>query len=243
MSSNYLSYGITNLLSTIQPGKRRKSGTIRFPSDWHQSISRKYNGPPGEWFENCLNDLSNSLDNIWINKNFICFFVLKWSNYSEINYLCLHSIVTQNHTLEDLYIDPKKSCQYFRIEVHESQFGPFYKEPYPHIHIGLDGEPRFGLNIENNCYVLQEFFEFIYRNYFFDEWLSWCRDIYIKKIARKPSDVKDFNKLIHGFNSGNLKFLEQESSRLKLFKEKSKKESKEQFNLYIPKNTMEVLNY
>jgi hypothetical protein len=57
----------------------------------------------------------------------------------------------------------RSTYQYFRLDYDEQQLGPLFKEPAPHIHIMVDGEPRFPACRMPAALPIADFVDFIFR--------------------------------------------------------------------------------
>lgn len=213
----FLSPGAENLLTLLHP-HRGTIGTGAFPSNWTRRLSCAYSDSPSNWFVQSLNSLSSDPAVCKIDESIAAFGLSSWRDGVELDYACVHIIVAVDSTIDDLYCDPSLPCHYFRMEADASQPGPLFKEAFPHIHVRLDGEPRFGLGAKCRTHVLQEFIEFIYRNYRHEEWMVWARHAYEVHKCCTPDELYLFDRLSDAYNTGDrdsLRLLRSASSNIR----------------------------
>jgi len=138
-----------------------------------------------------------------IDPSIAVFGVTQWENESELTYACIHALVAVDCTVEDLYCEPSLPCHYFRMEADRSKPGPLFKEAFPHVHVQLDGAPRFPLGTPERPHVIQEFIEFLYRNYRHDAWTQWARSAYQARACKNVEDIAEFDALADAYHMGN----------------------------------------
>lgn len=89
--------------------------------------------------------------------------------------------------------------QYLRLDYDRTALGPMLKEPAPHVHVHIDGEPRFGgVRVNTDC-PIADFLDFIFRNYRHTQWTEWLYDTwYMRFVQDDADDVFDTIKLAYG---------------------------------------------
>ncbi len=204
----FLYPGAENLLALLHP-HGGKNGRGEFPKGWNQTLSRNSAATPGEWFVDCVNALGIDPEYCTIDPSIAIFGVTRWEQETELTYACVHALVAVDTTVEHVYSDPSLPAQYFRLEADRSQPGPIFKEAFPHVHVHLDGAPRFSIGNPDRPHVLQEFIEFLYRNYRHDAWVQWAREAYEARVCERAEDIANFNALVDAYNKGSReKFVE-----------------------------------
>jgi hypothetical protein len=66
--------------------------------------------------------------------------------------------------------------RYLRLDYDLSSLGPLLKESQPHVHVEADGEPRFMVPSAVGDDVVGWFLDFVYRNFFYDDWIFWAKE-------------------------------------------------------------------
>jgi hypothetical protein len=55
--------------------------------------------------------------------------------------------------------------------------GNLFREPSPHFHSRVKGEPRHPFAFWTGGNPVMDFLEFVYLNHAYEEWFSWARDV------------------------------------------------------------------
>jgi hypothetical protein len=84
--------------------------------------------------------------------------------------------------------------------------GPILKEALPHIHVVPDGEPRFGISVPASGDVVGEFVDFVYRNYFHDDWQSWARAVWEQE-CQQVGKVSRFVTIADAYRTAKVRLL------------------------------------
>lgn len=200
------SSGAQNLLAMLR-SHAGTTGRGAFPRSWSQSMSRNSGTTPAAWFAGCVDALGVDPENCAIDTNIACFGVVDWQNTTELTYVCLHVLVATESAVEDVYCDWSLPSHYFRLEIDPTKPGPLFKEPSPHVHVHLDGEPRFAFGTAARPYVLQDFLEFIYRNYQYERWAAWARTVFKEREAKDIEELELFDGLVQAFKRGQFALL------------------------------------
>ena len=112
-------------------------------------------------------------------------------------------------TVEDFYLDPSIPYHYFRLEYDLGSLGNMFNHPHPHIHTVPDGAPRFSGPCVESGNIVVDFFDFLYRNYYHDKWLSWARSAYEAhgEILQGLFDSSNFDSIAALFSKSNHELL------------------------------------
>jgi hypothetical protein len=130
----------------------------------------------------------------------------------------LHVVIATNpeDSTTAAIAEGRSDYQYFRMDYDQQQLGPLFKEPAPHVHILVDGEPRFAACRTQADLPIADFVDFILRNYRHDAWARWLHEEWFDRFVQEPED--DVFHLIDGAFRGadgrsNLRFLAQPQTR------------------------------
>lgn len=110
----------------------------------------------------------------------------------------LHAVIATNQedSTAEAIAEGRSGFQYLRLDYDQRQLGPMFKEPAPHIHIVVDGEPRFAACRTRVDLPISDFVDFIFRNYRHDEWARWLHEQWFDRFVTKDED--DVFELIDG---------------------------------------------
>lgn len=102
--------------------------------------------------------------------------------------------------------------QYLRLDYDPSALGPIFKEPAPHIHVHIDGEPRFP-----GCHALGDlpivnFVDFIFRNWRHEQWANWLYESWYDRFVKNDEDDL-FEKVRAAYAMSNLAVLQGEDTQ------------------------------
>jgi hypothetical protein len=130
----------------------------------------------------------------------------------------VHAIIATNpeDSSAAAIAEERSEYQYLRLDYDQRQLGPLFKEPAPHIHIVVDGEPRFAACRIQEDLPIADFLDFIFRNYRHAEWARWLHgEWFTRFVENEEDDVFDLiNSAYCGPESGsNLIFLTQPKIR------------------------------
>ncbi len=109
----------------------------------------------------------------------------------------LHAVIATNQedSTAEAIAEGRSGFQYLRLDYDQRQLGPMFKEPAPHIHVVVDGEPRFAACRTSADLPVADFVDFIFRNYRYAEWARWLHeqwfDLHVKREADDVFDLID----------------------------------------------------
>jgi hypothetical protein len=102
----------------------------------------------------------------------------------------LHAVIATNQedsTAEAIAKGPR-GFQYLRLDYDQQQLGPMFKEPAPHIHVVVDGEPRFAVCRTSADLPVADFVDFIFLNYRHTEWAGWLHGEWFDRYVKEDTD-------------------------------------------------------
>lgn len=190
--------------------KINKSGKSVFPSGWNARDFRLDEGQNlRTWFVDCVNEcFSGQPDQCCLEKNVAVFLDLVAKDNIIVKLSCQVVAVSDKLDLEDLYLDNDIVPQYFRLDYHPHELGPLFKEGLPHIHTGAYKEPRIPFIWCRTDNIIIEFFDFLCRNFCYENWLFWVESIWGKHLAIvNSSRPNNFEKIKKAFGDGDLEVL------------------------------------
>ncbi len=202
---------LQNILEQINPGDR-PGGYCAFPSVFYDENKQKVlrlgaADTIHEWFKRIVdNILGGDPDACTVEANLAVFIVIHWDN-RIIQYASVQ-VLWAEASLLDFYCDEHLRSQYFRLDYEPPNLGPIFKESLPHIHVAGNGEPRFPLHYDETGDIVGAFFDFIYRNYYHPDWLSWASKAWNNE-CKKRSRPNAWDRIVRGYEKGEYGFLEQ----------------------------------
>lgn len=130
----------------------------------------------------------------------------------------LHAVIATNpeDSIAAAITEGRSAYQYFRLDYAPDKLGPLFKEPAPHVHIVVDGEPRFAACRTKADLPIADFVDFLLRNYRYKEWARWLHEEWFTRFVQDEED--DIFELIdiafRGAEGGsNLRFLRRPETR------------------------------
>lgn len=102
----------------------------------------------------------------------------------------LHAVIATNRedSTAEAIAEGRSGFQYLRLDYDQQQLGPMFKEPAPHIHIVVDGEPRFAACRTSVDLPIADFVDFILRNYRHADWAGWLHEQWFDRFVEKETD-------------------------------------------------------
>ena len=169
---SYFSDGFRNFIWTIYPYANKSE--VYFPHGYRPSKIPPSMSIHG-WFKQLVDgQLQGSARSCSVEENMGVFGHLKYKNglvvYANIQVI----IAFEQENFDGYYLDDKSPCSYFRFDYDLNSLGKMFCEPQPHVHTLAEGPPRFDLQISSGNAII-DFFDFIYRNYYYEKWLDWAR--------------------------------------------------------------------
>ncbi|MBI4816956.1 MAG: hypothetical protein HY791_11900 [Deltaproteobacteria bacterium] len=161
----------------------------------------------------------------------------------RIKYLNCQALVTPGKELIDFYRCDQVDAHYYRLDYDPSILGPFCAEPIPHLHVRMHGPPRAWVRDPN--YLVQEFVEWVYLNYFHDIWTHWAgrtwEEYRRKQGIREEDDV--FKTILSAFEEGQIDFVTENQTQLKQIRNAIRTARDRLFPYYCDPAHGELINY
>ncbi len=235
----HLSSGLENVLTLLRPrGQKRTTfpGGIGLAQTRIGATERV-----GDWLARCVDHhLGGNPGRCRVEEHVAIFAVIHWHS-GVMRYLNCQVVVALEGTIDDLYCDPGLRAQYLRLDYDLQALGSMFREPAPHIHVHPDGEPRFALATTQN--VLMDFFDFVYRNYCYDQWLRWATDVWERDARRQNLDLAALNRVHDAFDSGSCEALEKVRKELDAMKRAWRRERDALWPHVVPARETSLLCY
>lgn len=196
--SIFSSGGAETVIALLTPDKSPQGSRI-VPQTWRlteQDLRIGKSESAHMWFRRLIGSESSDerIDQCAINPNFALFGSVQWEN-GLIKRCGFQALITEA-SLNEFYIDDRLGSSYFRLDFDPSQPGPFFREPQPHVHCKPHGPPRVPFLCVQGEYVLISFLEFIFLNFFYEDWLAWA-----KRASRKAITPDTFDAIVESYNS------------------------------------------
>ena len=182
---DYFSPGFRNFLELIKPYGRKE---VLFPSGVAEArIGKQEHVHP--WFRRLVDSaLDSHVERCAVEENMGVFARLQYRDKGEIiTHVNLQVLVTETD-LETYYLNPDTRARYFRLDYDPDRLGPIFKEPLPHVHSRPVGAPRFSMWAPTGNVVV-DFFDFIYRNFYHENWLGWAKHAYSRWQRSTGTDI------------------------------------------------------
>lgn len=208
---NFLSPGAENVISCLSSWGRSE-GVSSFPPEWKDAGRRikriETEETEKEWFVDCVDNIfCGDVDRCKVEENLAVLMYLKWESKTNIAHACFHAIVVSSGDsgdsgdIKSFYSGKAGHWQYLRLDFDKNILGPIFKEPIPHIHIRPKGEPRFPLAGSSTGNIVMDFLDYVYRNYFKEEWLAWARSIWNGEVSRRKIEEDPFERIKAAFDT------------------------------------------
>ena len=206
-SSLFCSPGAETVTALLSPPPQSPQGSLIFPrkglfeADMRVSDSESVH----TWFRRLIGSTSSDerIDDCAINSNFAFFGSVHWDR-SWITRCSFQALVTTDDSLSKFYHDGRVKSFYYRLDFDPHQPGPLFREPQPHVHCTPSGPPWVPFLCVQGEYVLISFLEFLFLNYFYQDWLAWA-----EQQSRRSVTPDAFAAIVESYKTGPLPRLDQ----------------------------------
>lgn len=169
-----------------------------------------------DWFVNKVdNDLGGKVEECAIEDNMATFIEIKKRD-KQIDYISIQALIAERD-LTYFYLNVVPVI-YMRLD-YTNPIDDFFKEQLPHIHTHPVGPPRLSCPHPLDVNPISSFFDFIYRNFYYDKWFSWLKSVCVDNVIKR--DV--FDELLVAYKIGG-KRLEDMNYELNTIRRTWKKE-------------------
>lgn len=233
----------SNLSAVVQNLERVHA----FPAHWNPSWGRVGDGGGDihSWFKSSVNRAGGDLNQCKIEENLAAFIALRCDG-NIIRYASMQLLVTTDATLEDFYERKGKGKHhYFRLDYEpEHRLEEMFRTPLAHIHVNPLGAPRISLSGMGTGNVVIDFFDFLYRNYFYNQWRSWAKDVWDKDVKRRMirPDKDPWFTIEAAFRHNKLDQLRRFSTEIGWMKQAFRATKDAAFNLRIPQGDHDLVS-
>jgi hypothetical protein len=135
-----------------------------------------------------------------IEDNLAFFLQFAWDDNRRFTYVACQALAVIGGTIEDVYLEsPDAQVRYVRLEYDANPLmtGSLFSHPVAHVHAQPSEAPRFALEIGDDCFILIDFLDFLYRNFCHAAWSRWADSIW-RKAAPDADSAAHFG-AIHRF--------------------------------------------
>ena len=199
--SIFSSPGAETVITLLTPHKAPQ-GSLVFPKNGLLEADMRVTDSESvhEWFRRLIGSTSSDerIDDCAINSNFAFLGSVHWDK-SWITRCSFQALVTTDDSLSKFYNDGRVKSFYYRLDFDPHQPGPLFREPQPHVHCTPSGPPWFPFFCVQGEYVLISFLEFIFLNYFHNDWLSWA-----EQQSRRLVTPDAFAAIVESYKTGPL---------------------------------------
>jgi hypothetical protein len=171
------------------------AGSRQFPKDV-QAPRFKAKSDVHRWLQELMksNDLREIEPGMFVCGTVTWSGTCKLPDESEERYVLtsasLHAVVAarSHDSLAAALDEGENEFQYLRMDHDPKQLGPLFKEPAPHVHVEVNGEPRFAASRTNADLPIADFVDFLFRNYQHDIWTRWLQEKWVNRFVQKEED-------------------------------------------------------
>lgn len=194
--------GLEQVIRTINPGNR-PAGRVTFPPALVQGGARRSNNEPAYvWLKRCV---GGDMGRVAVEENLALFLVIRWSDRT-IEYANLQALWA-DVPLSRFIAGEACEHRYLRLDYDLAALGPLLKEPMPHVHVEGEGEPRFPLPSSAGDDCVGWFLDFVYRNFFHEEWIAWAEISWHNWCAERARTNR-WARLVDAFNQSAVRLIE-----------------------------------
>ena len=208
---------VQNALEILKSTRRKNWGG--FPRGWDAGKGRiSTTESLHDWFKRCVDrGLGGQIEDCTIEDNLAVFVVVHW-RHQLVSYINFQALVTIDASLVDFYLDDKQAIRahYLRLDYDLNSLGEMFREPAPHIHVRPDGEPRH--SFVPGQYAVVDFFDFLYRNYCYQQWLTWADTVWRMEAGIRGLNADILERVQDSFKAGNYEAVKQNDHTLKFMK-------------------------
>jgi hypothetical protein len=225
---------LTNALSGMHKSGPR--GELRFPSGMKAPF-RSAAESDQTWLAGVCSSAGSPLD-FQVESNLALFLTVFWEK-REIIYANVQALYTTD-SLDD-FLKNGGTSRYLRMDYDLQALGPLLKESQPHVHVVAEGEPRFSVPMgAHDGDIIGWFLDFVYRNFFHDEWLAWARRV------AEMRKISTFETLVSAFSGGKLAVIQGDSmlvDDLNRLRRELAKERKKMFGIFAKPQDLAILHH
>lgn len=196
--------GLEQLVHTIRGARR--SGRIVFPPGLPEGAARRSDDESAHvWMRRCITEVG-SVDKLAVEENLVLLLVIHLRE-GQLEHANLQALWAEVSIADFAAGDGTEPHRYLRADHDTSALGPLLKEPLPHVHVEPEGEPRFPLPPTAAGDVVGWFLDFVYRNFFYEDWIVWAEVAWDDWCAetRRPNR---WARLVAAFNQSSVGVLE-----------------------------------
>lgn len=183
----------------------RRTGHVAFPPRLAQGgARRKAQEPAHTWLRHCA-EAFGGIEHVRLEENLGIFIVMRLDGARVIS-ANLQALWVEVPLGEFVTGTGTEMHRYLRLDYDLTALGPLLKEPMPHVHVEADGEPRFPVPAPD-CDVLGWFLDFVYRNFFYDDWIVWA-EVAWDDWCRERGRPNRWLRLVNAFNQSAVRIIE-----------------------------------
>jgi hypothetical protein len=179
------SHGVADFLRVTKPNKN-STGSHKYPKGpWKNVNTRCEEKDLHVWFTKMVDEAATGFDspdaaigNCELMPGLAIFAKFSWEQ-NILSSCSIQALIAPGNTLTEYYLDSNSSeAHYNRLDYSIEERGSIFNHPFPHIHSQPDGPPRFPFPISSESFPPLDFIEFIFLNYYHEEWQKWIETIH-----------------------------------------------------------------
>lgn len=196
--------GVERLVHTIRGARR--SGRIAFPPSLPEGVARRSADESAHvWMRRCITQAGGA-DKLAVEDNLALLLVIHLRE-GQLEYANLQALWAEVSIADFAAGDGVAPHRYLRADHDTRALGPLLKEPLPHVHVAVEGAPRFPIYVTAGCDVVGWFLDFVYRNFFCDHWIVWA-EVAWDDWCHQTNRCNRWQRLVQAFNQSNISVLE-----------------------------------
>jgi hypothetical protein len=213
--NRFWSTGIEQVIGALSPSG--PAGYRQFPASAdRERLKMRNEESVREWLSRCIEGLDEADRPVCeVEDNLALFVSIAWKNTNELCYANIQALCAEASLKEYLSQGNSVNATYMRLDYDYSALGAIFTHPFPHVHPGPVDAPRFALEGIQSANVVIDFFDFIYRHFFHDQWKEWAETIWDYYVETgRDIDKNPFGHIVAAFNTSQYEVLAQHADDL-----------------------------
>ncbi|GEM_PF-3328178 len=202
---DYFSPGFHNFVESITAAKA--GGEVRYPKGCFDTRVGKSESVH-EWFKRLVDGSLKGRPEAAAMEDRMAVFAHMGVSQDRIHTASIQVLIVAED-LCSFYLDPSEKHWYLRMDYDPACLGELFNHPQPHVHTSPHGTPRFVLPCLPSGNAIGDFFDFVYRNFFHEQWLGWARHAFEKwaRNSMDPEAGQQFDVITEAFRAGKHEIL------------------------------------